>query len=231
MRAYLEGCDFWEAVEQDYEVAPLPDNPTVNQIKFYKERTTRKEKAKSCLYAAVSPAIFSRVMACESTKAIWDFLKAEYQGDEMIRSMKGLNLITKFERLQMKESETMKEYSDKLISIANQAKVLGTNLSDNRLVQKILVSLPERFEATIAFLEYTKDLSQIKLVELLNALQAQEQRRLMRLEGSTKGALLAKEQHNVGGKVKKWKGKKGNGSSGSEAAAGENSAGNSKDNW
>ncbi|XP_056164508.1 uncharacterized protein LOC115692343 [Syzygium oleosum] len=157
-----------------------------------------------------------RIMACESAKAIWNFLKAEYQGDERIRSMKGLNLITEFERLQMKESETIKEYSDKLISIANQ---------------KILVSLPERFEATIASLENTKDLSQIKLAELLSALQAQEQRRLMRLEGSTKGALQAKEQQNVGGKGKKWKGKKRNGSSGSEAAAGENSACNSKNNW
>ncbi|KAK3418227.1 hypothetical protein EUGRSUZ_H04178 [Eucalyptus grandis] len=99
MRAYLEDCDFWEAVEQDYEVAPLLDNPTINQIKFHKERTTRKAKAKSCLYAAVSPAIFNRIMACGSAKAIWDFLKAGYQGDERIRSVKGLNLITKFERL------------------------------------------------------------------------------------------------------------------------------------
>ncbi|GAV62459.1 DUF4219 domain-containing protein/UBN2 domain-containing protein [Cephalotus follicularis] len=134
MRAYLEGYDFWEAVEQDYEDAPLLDNPTINQINYYKERTTRKAKAKSCLYVVVSPTIFSRIMACESAKYIWDFLKAEYQGDEKIRSMKGLNLITEFERLQMKESETIKEYSDKLISIANQARVLGTNLSDNRLV-------------------------------------------------------------------------------------------------
>ncbi len=30
MQAYIEGCDLWEAVEQDYEVAPLPDNPTMN---------------------------------------------------------------------------------------------------------------------------------------------------------------------------------------------------------
>ncbi|XP_061348972.1 uncharacterized protein LOC133294328 [Gastrolobium bilobum] len=221
MQAYIEGCDFWEAVEEDYEVAPLLENPTINQIKFHKEKITRKAKAKSCLYSVVSPAIFSRIMACESAKAIWDFLKAEYQGDERIRSMKGLNLIREFERLQMNESETIEEHSDKLISIANQAKILGTDLSDNRLVQKILVFLPERFEATIASLENTKDLSQIKLTELLSALQAQEQRRLMRLERSIKGALKAKEQHNV----------RRDGSSGSEVAAGENNAVNSKNNW
>ncbi|XP_010926762.1 uncharacterized protein [Elaeis guineensis] len=172
MQAYLEGCDYWEAVEADYEIASLPENPTLNPIKYHKERTTRKAKAKACLYAAVSPTIFSRIMACGSAKVIWDFLKTEYQGDERIRSMKVLNLIREFKRLQMKESETVKVYSDKLIGIANKARVLGTNLTDNRLVQKVLISLPERFEATIASLENTKDLSQIKLAELLSALQA-----------------------------------------------------------
>ncbi|XP_073113470.1 uncharacterized protein [Elaeis guineensis] len=162
-------------------------------------------------------------MACGSAKVIWDFLKAEYQRAERIRSMKVLNLIREFERLQIKESETIKEYSDKLIGIANKARVLGTDLTDNRLVQKILVSLPERFEATIASLENTKDLSQIKLAKLLSALQAQEKRRLMRQEESVEGALQAKIQQNFGGKSKKLKGKKGYGS-GSEAVAGEGSA-------
>jgi len=108
----------------------------------------------------------------------------------------------------MKESETIKEYSDKLISIANKVRVLGTELTNSRLVQKILVTLPERFEATIASLENTKNLSEIKLAELLSALQAQEQRRMMRHEGTIEGALQAKLQLNAGGKGKKWKGKK-----------------------
>ncbi|PKI41824.1 hypothetical protein CRG98_037788 [Punica granatum] len=39
MAAYMEGCDLWEAMENDYEVAPFPENPTMNQIKYHKERT------------------------------------------------------------------------------------------------------------------------------------------------------------------------------------------------
>ena len=30
---YLEALDLWEAIEEDYEVPPLPANPTVAQIK------------------------------------------------------------------------------------------------------------------------------------------------------------------------------------------------------
>ena len=42
-------------------------------------------------------------------------------------------------------------------------------------------------------MENTKDLSKISLAELLNALQAQEQRRLMREDATTEGALAAKQ--------------------------------------
>ena len=55
MQVYMEGCDYWEAVEDDYEVAALPDNLTLNQIRHHKEMKTIKSKAKTCLYAVVSP--------------------------------------------------------------------------------------------------------------------------------------------------------------------------------
>ncbi|KAJ8764624.1 hypothetical protein K2173_006706 [Erythroxylum novogranatense] len=223
MEAYLDACDLWEAVEEDYEVYPLPGNPTMAQIKTHKERRTRKSKAKACLFAAVSSAIFSRIMSFGSAKAIWDFHKNEYQGDERIRGMKVLNLVREFEMQHMKESETIKAYVERLFGIANKVRILGAELTDNRIVQKILVSLPERYEATIASLENTKDLSKISLTELLSALQAQEQRRMMRQEGTTEGALQAKWQQNFGDKNKKWKGKK-RSAGGSENAANESNS-------
>ena len=57
-------------------------------------------------------------------------------------------------------------------------------------------------------LENTKDPSKVTLVELLNALQAQEKRRLMRVEGVVEGALQAELQVNQGGKNKEKKFKK-----------------------
>ncbi|XP_038885199.1 uncharacterized protein LOC120075668 [Benincasa hispida] len=125
-------------------------------------------------------------MALKSAKEIWEFLKSEYEGDERIKGMKVLNL----------------------------ARALGINLSDNSLVQKILVSVHERYEATITSLENTKDLSELKVIEVVSALQVQEQRILMRQEGSIEGALKAKVQQGEGGKEKK-----GSGSSNSESAA------------
>ncbi|XP_028236591.1 uncharacterized protein LOC114415928 [Glycine soja] len=121
-------------------------------------------------------------MTLKSPKAIWDYLKEEYAGDDRIRSMQVLNLRREFELQRMKESETIKEYSNKLLSIANKIKLLRSDFANSRIVEKILVTVPKRYEASIASLENTKDLSKITLAEVLHALQAQEQRRLMRLD-------------------------------------------------
>ncbi|XP_047176908.1 uncharacterized protein LOC124844095 [Vigna umbellata] len=175
MEAYLEALDLWEAIEEDYEINTLPSNPTMAQIKNHKDEKTKKAKAKACLFAAVSPTIFTRIMTLKSAKAIWDYLKREYDGDERIKGMQVLNLIRELELQKMKESENIKEYSKRLLNIAKRVRLLGSEFKDSRIVEKILVTVPERFEATITTLENTKDLSKITLAELLNSLQAQEQ--------------------------------------------------------
>ncbi|PHT33847.1 hypothetical protein CQW23_25647 [Capsicum baccatum] len=76
----------------------------------------------------------------------------------------------------MKESETIEEYSNKLLNLENHLRLLGSTFNDSRIVEKILVTVPERFEATITTLENTKDLSKITVADLLRSFQAQEQR-------------------------------------------------------
>ena len=66
--------------------------------------------------------------------------------------------------------------------------MLGTDFSESRIVQKILVTDPIRFEASITSLENTKDLSKITLAELVSSMQAQEQRSKMKDEVSVEEA-------------------------------------------
>jgi hypothetical protein len=62
----------------------------------------------------------------------------------------------------------------------NQVRLLGEDLPDTRIVEKVLVSLLEKFEHKICFLEDSKDFSEMSLQELVNALQAVEQRQAYR---------------------------------------------------
>ena len=69
-----------------------------------------------------------------------DYLKEEYSGDERIKGRQVLNLIREFELQKMKESKTVKEYSFRLLNIANKVRLLSSTFSDSRIVENILVT-------------------------------------------------------------------------------------------
>ena len=80
----------------------------------------------------------------------------------------------------MKESESVKEYGNELMSIVNLIKLLGEEFPTYRIVEKLLVSFPKRYESKISALEDSKDLSKNSFAELINSLQDVDQRRTMR---------------------------------------------------
>ena len=94
----------------------------------------------------------------------------------------------------MQEGETITKYSDRISLIINRIRLLGEDFKDNRIVEKILVTIPERFEFKISALEESKNLSAISLAELISALQAQEQRRAYKEEKNVEGIFYVNHQ-------------------------------------
>ena len=84
------------------------------------------------------------------------------------------NLRKEFELLRMKQIESVKEYIERAMKTVNQVRLLGDELLERMIVEKVMVTLLENFEAKISLLEDTWDLSQITLIELINTLQAME---------------------------------------------------------
>lgn len=69
---------------------------------------------------------------------------------EMKQRNVSADLIREFEMQEMKDSEIVKEYSDRFLSIVIKVRLLGTEFSNYRIVQKILVTIPKKFEVTIS---------------------------------------------------------------------------------
>lgn len=84
-------------------------------------------------------------------------MKEEYTEDERIEGMKVLNLIREFELQKIKESETVKEYSDRSLRMVNNIRLVGTKFKNSIIVQKILVTVQERYEVSIVTLENKKN--------------------------------------------------------------------------
>jgi hypothetical protein len=83
-------------------------------------------------------------------------------------------LISRFEEIKMLEEETFGEFYSKMSDLRNSMVSLGKPISDVKLIQKILRSLPERFSIKVTTIEESKDLEEMKIEELVGSLQTYE---------------------------------------------------------
>jgi len=59
----------------------------------------------------------------------------------------------------MKESETTKDYYSRIKEIVSQMRAYGESILDKNIVEKILISIPQKYDAIATAIEQTKDLA------------------------------------------------------------------------
>ncbi|XP_068305212.1 uncharacterized protein [Pyrus communis] len=106
----------------------------------------------------------------------WDLLYGEYHGGDQVRSVKLQNLRREFEYASMRVDETLSGYLTRLNDLINQMKTFGEILSNERLVQKVLISLSKSYDLICLVIENTKFLETVELQEVVAILKSQEQR-------------------------------------------------------
>jgi len=76
----------------------------------------------------------------------------------------------------MKEDETVVKYFLIVEELVNEIKGLGEKIREASLVQKILRSLPDRFNPKVSAIEYLNDLKDLAFDQILGTLSAYEMR-------------------------------------------------------
>jgi len=71
----------------------------------------------------------------------------------------------------MLEDESIQEYHLNILDIANSFESLGDKFFDEKLVRKVLRSLPKRFDMKVTAIEEAQDISCLKVDELIGSLQ------------------------------------------------------------
>jgi hypothetical protein len=82
----------------------------------------------------------------------------------------------KFEQLKMNEDETISKYFLRVEELVNAMKGLGETSDDSLLVQKILRSLPDKFNPKVSAIEELNDLKTMSIDQLIGTLTAYEMR-------------------------------------------------------
>src|ERR1044072_1050046 len=83
-------------------------------------------------------------------------------------------LTTQFETLTISEEQTIAELHMQIRDIENTSFSLGEKMSDEKLVRKILRSLPKRFSMKVTEIEEAQDISKMQVDELIGSLQTFE---------------------------------------------------------
>ena len=98
------------------------------------------------------------MICCNSAKESWDKLENLYEGDEKVKQVKLQLHRAKFENLKMKESENIAAYILKLDEVVNSVIRLG-EVKEFMIIQKVLRSLPLRYDAKESAIEESRDLT------------------------------------------------------------------------
>ncbi|CAL8152331.1 unnamed protein product [Prunus armeniaca] len=133
-------------------------------------------KALGIIQNAVSDQIFPRIANADFAKVAWELLYGEFHGGDHVRSVKLQNLLCEFEYTRMHDNESLSAYLTRLNDLINQMKTYGEVLSNERLVQKVLISLSKIYDPICLVIENTKSLEIVELQEVIAILKSEEQR-------------------------------------------------------
>jgi hypothetical protein len=107
--------------------------------------------------------------------------------------------------MRMKDNESIKDYSGRLMDIVNQMRLLSKAFIDHKVVEKIKVSVPQKFEAKISAIEESCDLNNLTIAKLTSKLHEQEQRVQMRDEEAIEGAFQVNTKERSFGNLQRKK--------------------------
>ena len=70
----------------------------------------------------------------------------------------------------MTEDESISEYNERVLEIANDSLLLGEKIPESKIVCKVLRSLPRKFDMKVTAIEEAQDITALKLDELFGSL-------------------------------------------------------------
>lgn len=159
--------------DTNYTVWVMRMRATLNVHKVWETidpGTNDEEKhdiARALLFQSIPKALILQVGDLDNAKKVWDSIKSRHIGAERVKEARLQTLMAEFERINMKETDTIDGFIGKLSELATKSASLGVIIETPKLVKKFVNSLPsKRYIHIIAALEQVLDLNKISFEDI-----------------------------------------------------------------
>ena len=137
----------------------------------------KNNMAIALIFQSIPEALTLQVGDLDTAKAVWDAIKARHVGAERVREARLQTLMADFDRLKMKEADTIDDFVGKLAEISSKSASLGKIIEEPKLVKKFLKSLlRKKYIHMVASLEQVLDLNMTSFEDIVGRLKAYEER-------------------------------------------------------
>jgi hypothetical protein len=174
MENLLRSKEYWGLIENGVILAPA--NATVEQQRLADESKLRDLKVKNYLFQAIDRSILETILTRDTSRDIWEAMRRKYQGSTKVKRAQLQSLRREFEVLAMGEGETVNEYFSRTLAIANKMTAQGERMEQVMVVEKILRSMPAKFNYVVCSIEESNDVTTLSIDELQSSLLVHEQR-------------------------------------------------------
>ena len=103
--------------------------------------------------------------------------KQRHMGADRVKEARLQTLMVEFDRLKIKDNETIDDFSGRISEISSKYAALGEEIEESKLVKKFLKSLPhKKYIHIVAALEQVLDLKTTSFDDIIGRLKAYEER-------------------------------------------------------
>ena len=137
----------------------------------------KNARALGLIQGAITDELFPRIRNKKTTKEVWDILKREFRGDKKVRAVKLQAIRAEFEYMKISDKEDLDDYLSKFFDMINNLKSLGEDVTETRIVQKLLMSLSRRYKSIVSVIEETRDIEVLRTEEVVASVKVFDRRK------------------------------------------------------
>ncbi|KAL4567941.1 hypothetical protein LXL04_023537 [Taraxacum kok-saghyz] len=144
--------------------------------KKLEELRMKNLQVKHYLYHALDRVTFEQILDRKTSKAVWDSTEKRFAENARVKKSMLQKLRRDIEIIEMKTGETIPEYFGRVLTISNQMRSNGEEMTDVKIVEKILRTLTEKYVYVVVSIEESKNIEEMSIEELQSTLVVHEQK-------------------------------------------------------